>query len=139
MIEKTLSSLKQENLELVKENEALKINVVHLLKEIEKLRSLSVNPHLLKLTPEQRIIEDQIRFFEILSSERALSLEETRALDLLIKNKRLLDENAPIAVDPNEMPENTPESDLLRIAGNVEESKFKKRRKTKTGSKDTVE
>jgi len=143
MSDKSSIMIKQENLELQKENRALKDTVTRLLKEIDRVREIdrTPNPNRLVLTPEQRIISDQITYFEAISYERALTLEETRAFDLLIKNKRLLDENKVIEIDYTKVPDGKTESDLLRIAGNVEfktPKKQKKRTKSKAGSKDPV-
>jgi hypothetical protein len=140
MEEKSTLMLKQENLELHRENAALKETVTKLLKEIDRVRQIdkTPNPNRVVLTVEQRIIEDQITYFEAISYTRALTLEETRAFDLLIKNKRLLDENKPIEADYTKVPDGKTESDLLRIAGNVEFKQSKKRNKSKTGSKDPV-
>lgn len=140
MKEKSLLLIQQENLELKQENEALKITVTKMLDEITRLRDVTLppNPNKISLTSEQRIIDEQIRLLEIVSMSRALDLDETRTLDLFIKNKRMLDENKPIEVDYTKVPDGSTESDLMRIAGNVEEPKFKKRSKPKTGTKDPV-
>lgn len=141
MSDKSVILIQQENLELSKENSALKVTVTKLLEEINRIREIdrTPNPNRVVLTPEQRIIDDQIRYLEAISIERVLSLEENRSFDLLIKNKRLLDENKPIEADYTKVPEESNESDLLRIAGNVEIEKPTKRIKSKTGSKDSVE
>lgn len=142
MSEKSLILIQQENLELSKENSALKETVTKLLEEIQRLREVSIiqspNATRITVTPEQRIVNEQIHNYEQLSIRGPLTLDDIRALDILIKNKRLLDENKPIEPDYNIIPENKTESDLIRIAGNVEESQFKRRRKSKTGSKDPV-
>lgn len=125
MAEVSLLMLKQENLELYKENAALKTTVSKLLEELNKIRNIKRPTELNKITQttEQRIVNEQINYFDAISAERALSLEETRALDLLIKNKRLLDEKISIEPDYTKVPEGQTESDLLRIAGNVESEK----------------
>lgn len=137
MAEKSLIFLKKENLELIKENEALKLTVSKLLEELTRIRGIS-DPSFSKknLSLEESIIEEQIQYFHVMSSGRALSLEETRALDLLIKNKRLLQEKKPIEPDFSEVPEQPTESDLLRIAGNVENIV---RIESEASSKDSVE
>jgi hypothetical protein len=141
MIEKSTLLVKQENLELTKENTALKETVTKLLEEVERLRNLpTLNTSVQKVnqTTEQRIIEEQIQIYQQLSFRGPLSLDDIRALDILIKNKRLLDQNKAIEPDWKDISENTSENELLRLAGDVEVKKSK-RNKSKTGSKDTVE
>jgi hypothetical protein len=121
---KSLILLQQENLELSKENIALKETVSKLLEELNKVRgierrSLSTNVEKIVKSLEQIIIEEQIKQLGAISVERALSLEETRALDLLIKNKRLLDPEKSIEPDYTKVPEGKTESDLLELAGSV--------------------
>lgn len=139
----TKGQLEVVNLQLKKENEALKDTVTILLKEIDKVREIDRSKLIrLDLTPEQRILETQIIYMEAISRERALSLEETRALDLHIKNKRLLEDKSTINADYTKVPEGLTESDLIRIAGSVEEipkKKSKRRSKSKASSKDTLE
>lgn len=149
MAEKSLIMIQQENLELRKENEAFKTTVTTLLNEVERLRSierLPVDPNVVRivLTSEQKIIEDQIDILRQQSATRALSLEEVRALDLLIKNKRLLDPDKPIEPDYTKVPEGQTESDLLRIAGNIIDVKVatpsqrESKSRAKAGKKDPV-
>jgi hypothetical protein len=134
----TKGELEVRVLELKKENEALKETVTLLLKEIDKIREIDrSNVIRLDLSPEQRILETQIHYMEAISRERALSLEETRALDLHIKNKRLLDDKSTINADYTKVPDGLTESDLLEIAGSVEDvpiKKTKRRGKSKTSS-----
>lgn len=141
----SLILLKQENLELNKENQALKTTVTKLLEEIDRLRELSrpTDPNIERIiqSPEQKIIEEQINSFETISRQRGLTLEEIRGLDLLIKNKKLLEGNKPLEPDWSKVPEGQTDSDLLRIAGNVEESTIvekPKRSKSKASTKNTV-
>lgn len=137
MADKSLILLQQENLELRKENQALKETVTKLLTEINNIRGIEqkrTNVERIKLSPEERIIEEQIDYFEAISRERALSLEETRAFDLLIKNKRLLAPNKPIEPDYKSLAESDNNEDLLMLAGNVESEKPSKRTKSKTSS-----
>jgi len=131
------------NLELKKENEGLKETVTLLLKEVDKLRETK-QPSLIKLhlSPEQRILDLQIQRLEEVSNARQLTLEETRALDLHIKNKRLLEDKSTINADYTKVPEGLTEADLLQIAGSVDgdsEEKPKRRVKSKTSNKNTVE
>ena len=141
MADKSLILLQQENLELQKENYALKETITKLLTEMNSVRGIDNkrnNVERITLSTEQRIIEEQIDYFEAISRERALSLEETRAFDLLIKNKRILDQNKVIEPDYTKVPEGKDESDLLRIAGDVESKTNKKRIKSKASSEDPL-
>jgi len=140
MADKSILLIQQENLELVKENEALKFTLTQLLEEINRLRELDKpsNPNKIQQSPELSIIEDQIASLETVSRTRGFSLEEIRGLDLLIKNKKLLEPTTPIEVDYTKVPDGQTESDLLRIAGNVELKKSKKRSKSKTSTEDPV-
>lgn len=127
---KFLILLQQENLELNRENVALKETVTKLIEEVERLRSLPVVSGETNITiigatritksTEENIIEDQIKCLDQASRQRVLSLEEIRSLDLLIKNKKLLETVKPIEPDYTKVPDGQTESDLIRIAGNVD-------------------
>lgn len=139
MSDKSLLLYKQENLELNKENEALKETVTKLLQEIERLRNLPVqtNQNNTAQTIEEQIINNQIKEYQSLAVGKAMDIDDIRALDILIKNKRLLEQNKPIEPEWSELSD-TPDKELLRLAGDVEVKK-PRRNKSKTGSKDTVE
>lgn len=139
MQDKSSLLIKQENLELNKENEALKETVTKLLVEIERLRNLPVriNTPNLNQTIEEQIINDQIKEYQAIAVGKAMDIDDIRALDLLIKNKRLLEQHKPIEPEWSELSD-TPDKELLRLAGDVEVKK-PRRNKSKTGSKDTVE
>jgi len=146
-MDKSPMLIQQENLELKKENQGLQETVTKLLEEINRLQGIQRRPAIVSnverivQSVEEQIIEEQIMRLDVVSRQRALSLEETRALDLLIKNKRLLDPNKPIEPDYTKVPEGQTESDLLRIAGDVPAEPEKPRKvksRAKTGSKDPV-
>lgn len=139
MSEKSLAIIQTENVELRKENSALKETVTILMNEVDRLRLPTIIGIATKIqrTPEEQIIQDQIIQLEIASKQRVLSLEEVRTLDLLIKNKKLLEPETPFVPDYTEVPPGSTEGDLLRIAGNVPK-KAGKLSKSKTGSKDPV-
>lgn len=144
MSDKSPILLQQENLELRKENQGLQETVTKLLMELDRSRGIERRPEsnverIVKST-EEIIIEEQILRLDGVSRERALTLEETRALDLLIKNKRLLDPNKPLEPDYTKVPEGQTESDLLRIAGNVEVDtpSRKSKPRAKTSSKNPL-
>lgn len=134
MADKSSLLLKQEILELTKENKALKETIVNLLEQLNVLKLNPINPIDNKISNEMQIIEKQIELLNEQSKMRALSLEETRGLDLLIKNKKLL-ENKKSNEDEDKVPDGQDTSDLLRIVGNVESIE---RTQPKTGKKDTM-
>jgi hypothetical protein len=141
MANKSLILIQQENLELKKENTSLKETVTKLLEEIDRLRSVNLpaNPQKITLTTEQKIIEEQIQAFQVMSASRTLDIDDIRALDLLIKNKRLLDANKPIEPEYEDLTKNQSNDDLLRLAGNVEYKQPKKPNKSEASKKDSVE
>jgi len=139
----TKGQLETLNLEIKKENEALKDTVTILLKELDNVRQNDTPSIILKAqTPEQVILETQIYRLNLLSQDRLLTLEETRTLDLHIKNQRLLAGKEPIEAEYSKVPDGLSESDLIRIAGSVEEipnKKTKRRGKSKTSDKNPME
>lgn len=146
MDDRSLVSYQQQNLELTKENEALKQTVSQLLTEIQRLRDIERGPSAapLESTPEKRIIQLQIESYESMAKMRQLTLEEIRAVDLLIKNQNILNEIKPQEVEDVEVLDDKDMSNLLRIAGNDEQfaepnKETKRRSKQKTGNKNPVE
>lgn len=140
--EKSVLLVRQENLELRKENEALKETLTKLLVELERVRGLPAaptNPNRIVLTTEQVIIEDQIQKLNQLSLGGSLSLDEIRALDLLIKNKKVLEKNTTIEPEYQAVTKDTPEKELLKLAGSSEDGKFKRRSQQKTSTENPVE
>ena len=136
---KSKAVLETENVELRKENKALKETITKLFRKLDNLPEESKsNVVKLQLTPEQEILEMQIMRLQAISRERVLTLDETRKLDLHIKNKRLMEDKSTINADYKKVPEGITEKDLLEIAGNVEIEEFQetkqKRRKSKTSS-----
>lgn len=143
MSKETLAGLLKENAELHKENVALKDTVTKLLEQLDISRNISITDMIKEdhETREQAIVEQQIQRYEAMSKERVLTLEEIRAFDLLVKNKKILEPKQ----DKNEkdkLPEGTPGvSELLVIAGGKDDrvEQAPKRSKSKTGTKDPVE
>lgn len=98
-----------EKLKLEKENKALQLTVDKLLKEIETLRSQVLVPtQLVKIhvTPEEEILDQQIRLLQAKSRVEMLELNEAKMLDLYIKNKRLLQEKSTLNADFSSLPVN---------------------------------
>lgn len=89
-----------ENSKLIEENTALKAVVDKLLKKIEQLGDINPGAIISRgYTPEQEIIEIQIERIQAESRVRTLSLDETRTLDLHLKNKRLIDAKIQEAIE----------------------------------------
>lgn len=98
-----------EKLKLEKENQALQLTVDKLLKEIDTLRSAIVpKPQLIKIhvTPEEEILDQQIRLLQAKSRVGMLEMNEAKMLDLYIKNKRLLQDKSTLNADFNSLPVN---------------------------------
>lgn len=94
-------------------------------------------PSLIKLhiTPEEIILEQQIRQLAKLSQAGSLTLEEIKMLDLLIKNKRLVNEQSTLNVDATALPPDTSVDDLVAIAGSTDNEPSDE----SPSSQDTVE
>ena len=115
MLETTVLQLRQEN-------KALKDTVSKLLAELNSVRDLDNSPIVRKsLTAEEEICVIQIENLRALARERRLSLEEIKTLDLLVKNKRLLNKKSTSNNEFNVLPAEISEDELLRIAESVEE------------------
>lgn len=98
-----------EKLKLQKENDALQTTIDKLLKEIETLRSQVLVPsQLVKIhvTPEEEILDQQIRLLQAKSRVGMLEMNEAKMLDLYIKNKRLLQEKSTLNADFSSLPVN---------------------------------
>lgn len=97
---KSKAAIELQNKELVDENAALRATVSKLLKKIDELQEIDPNSVIERgYTPEQEIIEIQIERLQAVSRTRTLSLDENRALDLLLKNKRMIDKDLKDALD----------------------------------------
>lgn len=135
MSEKSKASLQKENVELRKHNKALEETVTILTKEVTRLQEVGHSPVDSDLSPEEQILVKQIEYFKGLALNGPLTLDDTRAVDILLKNKRILDDKKP-KKNEDEVPEGTTDADLLRIVSNgetpVKENKKTKRRKSKS-------
>ena len=115
MLETTVLQLRQEN-------KALKDTVTKLLAELNSVRNIDNSSIVQKnLTAEEEICVIQIENLRALARERRLSLEEIKTLDLLVKNKRLLNKKSTSNNEFNVLPAEISEDELLRIAESVEE------------------
>jgi len=131
---KSTALLEKNILVLEKENKALHETVSKLIDEVNRLSGLDTNGVItLKLTPAQEIVEIQIERLRTMSRERILSLEESKMLDLYIKNKRLMDDANSIPADYERVPEGITDEDLLEIAGHVEKEEKTIKKTNKRG------
>lgn len=116
---KQLYSTLQQSVKRIKDLEA---EVVHLQ---ELLTSTSPLVEQIIVTPEQALIDSQINLLEqqFRGKNQSLTLEETKILDLLLKNKKLLKEQAgDIQVKAKSVvPKVVEYADLLKIAATPDE------------------
>ena len=90
---KSTAVAEKELVDLRKENAALKATLDKVLKKVDELMSVDPDAIIQRgYSPEQEIIELQIVRLQAISRIQALSLDETRTLDLHLKNKRLIDQ-----------------------------------------------
>lgn len=138
---RTLAELEKENLSLKRENVALHKTVEKLLKEMNKkseeiahltnLVSQTVpvvqSPKhegkklVVAITAEEEIAEFQLERLRQAAKIRALTLEETRMFDLLVKNKRLSKDESTINLSKGSYREVT-EAELVKLAEKPDES-----------------
>ncbi|HEY8390187.1 MAG TPA: hypothetical protein VIL26_04460 [Clostridia bacterium] len=117
---KTISALEQKNLELKEENRKLKEAVNQLIARLDALDQTKNKLVKLEISSEELIIERQIQFLKESAMLRPLTLEETKILDLHIKNKRLLTDKSTINAKYKSLPDDMSDDELLRIAESVE-------------------
>lgn len=83
---------------LMRKNEQLQQEVSHLKQLLEStLQNVSTQLHPVErviVTPEEALIDRQIEMIQHRAFDRELTLEDTKKLDLLIKNKRLAKEQS---------------------------------------------
>jgi len=90
------------------------------LKHLENLLlSLENNNIVSQITPEEMICIEQINGLRSKSSNRELSLDEVKRLDLLVKNLRLIREQSTQVINTKEYT-NVKEADLVAIATQTE-------------------
>lgn len=136
---KNTGLLELEIKELSKRCEQLESYNNKLLEELDRARKID-RSGLIKLysTPEQEIVDQQIVRIRAVSRERTLTLEETKMLDLHIKNKRLLDDKSTINAEYKDINKNSSINDLLKLAEG-EPSDVTENSQPKTGAKITLE
>jgi predicted P-loop ATPase/GTPase len=129
---KTLDQLKKENLALQRENKAAMLTIDKLLKDanaqrdqikhLESLISQAVpvikkeNPKIVvAVAPEEEIAQIQLERLRQAAQNRTLTLEEIRAYDLLVKNKRLVLDESTINLGKNQY-RDVADTELLKLA-----------------------
>lgn len=92
-------------------------------REIEHLKQLleAMTPTLTKasvlMPSDAEVITDaQLQRLKTAALERTLSLDEIRALDLLVKNNRIAKDAASEIIDHKGLPKNLPQDTLIKIA-----------------------
>lgn len=118
---KKSKTTKSTSLKLKSENKALQETVDKLLAEIENLRGLAPsNLIITDISPEQEIVDQQINLLNAISRQRQLTLDETRALDIHLKNKRMMEKKDPEAIEAEyrNLSKGLTEDDIMRIALN---------------------
>ncbi len=75
------------------------------------------------VTPEEIIVIEQIDYLQKASAQRALTIEEVKKLDLLIKNLNLIkSQPTQIVANAKDKHQSLPEADLIEIASISEQS-----------------
>lgn len=138
---KSTDQIMKEFLSLKRENQAAHATIEKLLKDISKkneeikhLQSLvgQMVPVIqptpdqkskiqLDLTPEAEIALMQIDRLKKIAQTRSLTLEETKIFDLLVKNKRLSQDESTINLSKEQW-RNVTEVDLIQIASSPDDS-----------------
>lgn len=120
---KSTGALEQSNLKLKEENVALQATVTKLLKKIEEMMDIDPDNIIqMGYSPEQEIVEVQITRLQAVSRTRSLSLDETRTLDLHLKNKRMIDIEIKDALEAEY--EDLSNDDLMRLASGGQEQEI---------------
>lgn len=130
---KSIDDLKKENASLKRELNAAFKTIDKLVKDVSQkneenkhLQSLvgqvvpvikkEASSIVMSLTPEEEIAQLQLERLRVLAKSRTLTLEETRMFDLLVKNKRLAQDESTINLSKTQY-RDVSDADLLQIAG----------------------
>lgn len=97
---------------LTDENKKLKEEINHLKSMLTKV----VEPVKIIITKEQALLEEQIDIIQQRSIGKELTLEDTKKLDLLIKNLKLVKETTPTFDGSIKKKLNAPSEKLLELA-----------------------
>jgi hypothetical protein len=134
---KSLDQLSKEVLSLKRENQAAMKTIEKLLKDLSKkneeiahlqtLVSTAVpvkvpekKKNAFQFTPEEEIAMIQLDRLRKIAATRALTLEETKIYDLLVKNKRLSQDESTVNLSKAQY-RDVSEVDLLQIASTSDE------------------
>lgn len=82
---------------LMQKNKQLEENILHLkelLINLSQLDHKKEETHTILVTPEEGLIDSQIQMITNRCFEREMSLEDTKRLDLLIKNKKIIKDDS---------------------------------------------
>jgi len=90
-------------------------------KAVEPVNKTSSNLIKINPTPEEMIIDQQIRHLLTLSQKGSLTLEEVKILDMLIKNKRLCNHQSTLNAEFTSLPEDITDDKLMELAGSTDE------------------
>lgn len=103
---------------LNKENHDLKLKVKHLEELLVATNKLTDDVVKIEVTPEQAICEIQIQKLQDKASQRELTLEETKRLEILVKSLYLIKEKTGTAISADfvALPAHTPLAQLEQIA-----------------------
>lgn len=118
-IDKLIADNKKKEEEIDHLKKLLEDSVPVLVEDKKPQETISFN-----ITPEETIAHSQLRRLEETAMKRDLTLEETRKYDLLVKNKRLAQEQSTVNLNKQNYKE-LDDSKLIEIAGAVDESKGK--------------
>lgn len=131
----SLEQLKRELVSLKRENEAYMKTIQKLLKDLnakrEEITQLQTTPVVIPkdkpkedLAPEEEIADLQLERLRQSAKTRALTLEETRTFDLLVKNKRLSQDKSTENFSKGSF-RDVSDIELIKLAGKSDEQ-FKK-------------
>lgn len=119
-IDKILRDNKEKNEKLEHMESLLEKNVPVIVDKKEKTDQLIQ----IDLSPEEEIAEIQLNKLKEASKNRALTLEEARIYDLLVKNKRLSRKESTINLESSNY-RDVSEADLIKIAESQDDKSTK--------------
>lgn len=104
-------------LSLSEKNKALEIEVAHLKTLLINQVPVLAPVQSIIITPEEGLIESQLKILSERAYTHELTLEEMKKVDLLLKNKKLISQkDDSIDVSPKLEARNLPRAELIQIA-----------------------